>query len=245
MIMRSLIARIGCYSLLLLTTIHTVAILSHYNSESYIRARVVKLTSHLGSCSGTQVRAPSGKDYVLSAGHCSVLAENGAINASVDGGREVPLRVIEVSASTDLMLLEGMPGLKGIKLGKEPKIGDTFYAFTHGQGLRTYRSEGEYVDLKVVRSLDHVVNTPEEEAACKAQPKFKVMDVPLFLGIMLRACVLELEEYVVTMPTVAPGSSGGYVGDHMGQLIGVVSMGNERFAMLVTLPEIKEFLRSY
>src|ERR1700678_1373507 len=85
------------------------------HSETYLRSKVVQLYGDKGSCTGTQVHTPSGKEVILSAGHCRVLEDkDGNISAKLDDGRGIPRHVIEESKDTDLLLIEGMPGLRGV-----------------------------------------------------------------------------------------------------------------------------------
>lgn len=77
-----------------------------YKPDSYFLARAFKLQSAHGSCSGEQVRAPSGKDYILTAAHCRILDDgSGSIQARDEQGRESMHRIIAEDPNSDLLLL--------------------------------------------------------------------------------------------------------------------------------------------
>lgn len=230
---------IFCLSLLLL--------LSSCNSEDHIRSRVVKLLGvEHGSCSGTQVRAPSGTDYILTAGHCRALEHNGTILAKQDDDRPIARRVIEESQDTDLLLLEGLPNLSGLPIATvEPKKKDLLRSFTHGSGLSTYKTTAELIETNMLMTIiERILNSTEEELTCTGS-KHKVMDVPFMFGFSIKACVIQIHTYVTLDPGIRPGSSGGGVFNASDELTAVAMASDETFASLVTLSDIKTFLKSY
>lgn len=140
-------------------------------SDAYLRSRTVKLTSAKGSCSGEQVRAPSGVDYILTAGHCRVLDNGGQITAETEDGKKLSRKIIAEDPDTDLLLLEGLPNMQGLDIAKENTRFDHIKTWTHGLGMATYRTEGEVIQEKRTRIPTSVITTPEEEAACSGMPK--------------------------------------------------------------------------
>jgi len=212
--------------------------------EYDVESNTVQLTNEKGSCTGTQIIAPSGKRYVLTASHCRVLANKGRITANAPGKRGIALKIVEDSPVTDLMLLEGHPQLNGIHIAsRRPNRLDNLRAYTHGAGMALFKAEGHYVQDIMVNVIDSIINTPEEEATCKASPKNKVVDINMFI-FTFKACVLSINEYVTTVMPIMPGSSGGAVVKE-NKLIGVVSAGGDGFAYLVSLEDIKAFLDPY
>jgi hypothetical protein len=212
-------------------------------SEKEIRSKVVKLTGNGYSCSGTQINAPSGNNYIITAGHCADLAEHGSVYVQLDNQRPIPRRVIEVSRTTDLMLLEGVPELDGLSVSfNPPSETDTITSYTHGAGYKTYKSTGEYIETRKVYVLDHIIQSKEDLNTC-TDPKFQV--VPMDLGFFqIQACVLFIDSYISSLWSVG-GSSGGLVVNQSGQMIGVVYGGDDHFSMIVPLSEIHKFLSSY
>lgn len=212
-------------------------------SESTIRSKVVQLKGDKkGYCSGIQVHSPSGKDYVLSAAHCSALQENGTVLVRTDDSRYIPRRVLEVSPVTDLMLLEGMPDLKGISVASNYEIGQHLRSFTHGAAWNTYKTEGELIQEAMVDIIVSFIGSPEDKAACNL-PKYKLITYNTIFG-SIEACVMHLNMFVSTTKVV-PGSSGGGILDDSGKLVGIVSGGDSTFGVFVTLTDIQTFLATY
>jgi hypothetical protein len=228
----------------ILALIFSISILSGCHTESYIRSRVVKLTGNHHSCSGTQVHSNKGQDYILTAGHCGVLAENGMIYAQLDNERPIARRIIEESPDTDLLLLEGMPNLKGLDIAKTLERGDSLRAFTHGEGMATYKTSGTYIDNRKDFIPISAINSPEQEEACTSKPKFAIREIQVFIFVF-KVCGLLIEDIVTDLSSIAPGSSGGLVADNSGDLCGVVFAGDEKFALIVPLKDIRNFLQSY
>lgn len=207
-------------------------------SDDHLMNRVVKLVGKEGgSCSGEQVRAPSGTDYILTAGHCMPLASDGAIDVITEDGRKLSRRVIAEDMTSDLALLEGLPNLEGIKISVEPLSRHQIVrTFTHGAGFDTYKTEGAIIQLEYHAQV--LIGSVVSEDSCKGQ-KYKVVDT--FFGPMCTLDVVETVSIAMTMP----GSSGGMVVNARGELVGVVSAGNEKVSLFVTLKDIKSFLFNY
>src|SRR5882724_5880489 len=76
---------------------------SKHRSEEWVIQRSVMLFGASGQCSGEQMRAPSGIDYILSAGHCHDIAdESGNIWVKTEKGRILSRRVIAEDPLSDL-----------------------------------------------------------------------------------------------------------------------------------------------
>lgn len=206
-------------------------------SNGYIRNRVVKLVSDQGSCSGQQVVAASGMDYILTAAHCKPLQFEGSIMVKTDDGRSMYRRIIAEDETSDLLLLEGIPNLNGLAVASASFAQQHVRTFTHGRGFDTYETQGELIQDYLVNVLLGM-NQP-----CPKAPKFKVESVETIFGPM-NACLLSVQE-TVTTAMIVPGSSGGAVVNDAGELVGVVSAGDGHFGFLVRIQDIKKFLRNY
>lgn len=209
-------------------------------SDNSIRSRVLKLSSSFGMCSGEQVRAPSGVDYVLTAAHCKPLADqNGDIRVTTEDGRELMRKIVAEDPMSDLLLLEGVPGIRGLDIANWDYAREHVRTFTHGNRFDTYKTEGVLIqDGKIMVMLD-VIRSFQDEMAC-TQPKNAVVDI----GFGLRVCLLSVVE-TATTAMIVPGSSGGPILNDSGQLIGVVSAGDGHFGYLVRLYDIKQFMHNY
>lgn len=204
---------------------------------------MVKLTSEKGSCSAEQVRAPSGVDYILTAAHCRILEQDGMIHATTEDGRQLDRRIIAEDPKSDLMLLEGIPGMQGLDIASKNRAGQHVKTFTHGAGLATYKTEGEIIQDQKLKIIIDVIANAEDEKKCDSQPKYKKIDLDLG-WFKAKVCILDVEE-TITTAMVVPGSSGGMVVDDSGDLTGVVSAGGNGFGALVRLQDIKAFLSNY
>lgn len=114
-------------------------------SDSYIRARVVMLMSFGTSCSGIQVKTPSGKNVILSAGHCASLALGDSMIIRDETKKMHRVHVLGASQSPDILVLEGLPGLKGLDVAGKMEPHEHLRSFTHGKGLDTYKTDGEAI----------------------------------------------------------------------------------------------------
>ncbi len=210
-------------------------------SDSYIRERVVQLTSERGSCSGEQIHTANGGDYILTAAHCRILADkDGTMTVARENGSKLRRRVVAEDGASDLLLLEGLPGLKGLDIASHSRETQEVRTFTHGAALKTYKTEGVLVEDKQINVLIGAIIDDAGQAACEAGgAKMKSLD----LGF-LKACVMSVTE-TITTAMIVPGSSGGAVVDSSGSLVGVVSAGGDSLGALVRLSDIHAFLAGY
>jgi len=209
-------------------------------NDNYIRDRIVLLTSDTGSCTGEQVRAPSGTDYILSAAHCIGLAKNGYITVTTERGRVMQRRVIAEDVRSDLLLIEGIPNLKGLPIAKSSKRGDKVTTFTRGSGMPTYKTEGVIITDQLIRVGIKSIDTEQDIIECESMPKNKVYIGDFGLG----TCVLVVYETVSTA-LIVPGSSGGAAFNEARELIGVASATNGKFGFFVRLKDIQNFIKNY
>lgn len=209
-------------------------------SDHSIESRVVQLTSKAGSCSGEQVKAPSGQSYILTAAHCKVLeSKDGTYTVTNSHGDVIIRKFIEEDDTSDLILIEGLPGVEGLEIAHSAYAKQAIRTFTHGHGFATYKTEGVLVqDYQVEIAL----GIADDPANC-AKAKYKIVNVD-FLGLSVPLCILSVEE-TVTTAFISPGSSGGPVVDEKGALVGVVSAGGQGFGFLVKLQDIQAFLAGY
>lgn len=209
-------------------------------SDYYLRSRVVKLSSEKGSCSGEQIRSPSGVDYILTAAHCAGLSTDGnSIKATTEDGKELMRRIIAEDDKSDLLLLEGLPNLEGLRIADSSYPREHVRTFTHGHGMPTYKTEGVLIGEQPILVPLKVIVSSDDELAC-SKPKNKIIDM---FGVM-KLCMLDVSE-MATTALIVPGSSGGLVVDDSGDLAGVVSAGGGGFGFLVPLRHVKDFLKSY
>ncbi len=209
-----------------------------------VRPHVVILTSDRGTCSGFHIETEKAT-YIMTAAHCKELQdESGYINAKDDEmSAPLPVKVLAESAYADLLLLEALPDHRGLKLADSIEMHNMIASFTHGAGLDTYRTDGELIQRKQSEMGLFEINTAEDAERCESAPKYKIVTFPTFFGIFT-VCAISAEFWVSTAQTV-PGSSGGVLVDMNGDVVGVVSGGNEVFTLLVPLDQIEIFLAAW
>lgn len=210
-------------------------------SNEYFRERTVKLVGNGGLCSGEQVHADtSGADYILTAAHCRRLSEDSAsIKVIAEDGRTLMRKIIAEDDNSDLLLLEGIPKLRGLDMAKEIYRFQKVRTFTHGRGHATYETEGMLVGEEHVEFGLFEISNETDLKMCETKLKNRVV-----INLSGLVCAMSVEE-VVTTAMVVPGSSGGMVINGSGELVGVVSAGDGVFGYLVRLADIKNFLKNY
>lgn len=210
------------------------------SEEMKLRMKVVKLSSSNGMCSGEQVEAPSGATYILSAAHCRGLEDkNSMITVTNEAGDALQRRVIAEDPNSDLLLIEGLPGVAGLKVAKERVFNEHVRTFTHGSNLATHKSEGFLVQDTQISVPFSVITSDADSITCLSQPKNKV-----YTNILSKMCFVEVEE-TVTTAFLTPGSSGGMVVNDSGELVGVASATRPPFGLSVRLQDIRKFLAAY
>lgn len=208
-------------------------------SDEYVKSRVVKLTGKTGLCSGSQIRTPSGKDLILSAAHCINLKDqNDMINVEDESGNVIQRKVLAEDERSDLMVLEGLPNMKGLPIAKEAFFGEHIRSFTHGSGYDTWKSEGTLID----EDKDLIVPLNIEASKC-SMPKMKVVQMN-FGFFRFLVCALAVSEFV-TDAKITPGSSGGMFVNDRGELMAVASAGGGGWGYLVRTIDINAFLERF
>lgn len=209
-------------------------------SDTTLRKHILKLTSATGLCTGGQIEAPSGKTYVLTAGHCSGLLAPGekTLAAESEDGTHKTLKVIAEDPSADLLLLEGFPGLPGLPLAKYVFLHEQVRIFSHGKMHATFKTAGELLELET-QDIPLVSITSEEELKNCVKPKNRILGTQF--GLL---CGLHVTQQICTAWTV-PGSSGSPALNALGEVVGVTSATDGPFTAVVPLSEIVKFLSKY
>jgi hypothetical protein len=227
------------FALVLATFIIIIISYALSPSDRYLKNRVVKLLGDHGQCTGEQVKAPSGKMYILTAGHCKGLQEAGFILAVDEAGKTYKVKVIDEDPNADLLLLEGIPGLSGLSVARNILRSEHVRTYTHGGGMDTYRTDGDVIGTYEQDGMLAPILTEEQRLECILFPKNKVYHYQYGT-----ACILHTP-FTVTTAMIIPGSSGGPVVNVFGQLIGVVSATDGHMSSLVTLSDIHTFLAKF
>lgn len=229
--------------------------------RSYLRHKVGSKTFMIkgkkdgGGGTGFQILAPSGQTYVMTNSHVC----EGALTQSEDkdslivednDGNSIRRRVLENSDFTDLCLLEGMPGVEGLKLAKTPvMLGDTEYIVGHPLLRPLSVSDGEIVGLKDVKIPTAQINTPEEELRCSL-PKNEVVSLEVDLyGIVkmpLKLCLNVTKAALMTTVLIFPGNSGSPMVNAYGEVTGVAFAADATsWGYAVSLRDVRRMLLLY
>jgi len=206
-------------------------------SDSWLRSRVVKISSPMGMCSGEQVRAPSGVDYILTAGHCKGLAPDDIATVTDAEGHTIDRMVIAEDPNQDLLLIQGLPNMHGLDIASGFSFAEHVRTFTHGHDMDTYETEGTVIEKK---HLDIPVG---EASDCPQEPKYRVVDFNTILG-PLPVCCLSVDE-IATNAGIIPGSSGGMVVNSSGELVGVAAASDGYFGYFISIYDVQKFLSGY
>lgn len=204
--------------------------------------RSVKLLGPRDQCSGVQIHAPSGKDYILSAAHCvKVAGAERIFYVELEDKTHVNKKIVVEDPNSDLLLIEGLDAKEGLRISREVKQGQHIRTYTHGHGMDTYMTEGRLLAERNITIALGLVGS-DEVGAC-TDPKYRITytDV-LGAGIGMPLCLLKVKEAVTNAP-VLPGSSGGMVVDDQGDIVGIVSAKEDMLSWIVTLKDIKAFLK--
>ena len=111
-------------------------------SANDLRGYVVKLSSADHECSGIQVRAPSGKKYILTAAHCRLIADaDGNYLITLEDHTTLMRRLVAEDSQSDLLLLEGVPRRDGAIIAAAEWPREKVQIYSHGANLDTWRSE--------------------------------------------------------------------------------------------------------
>lgn len=114
------------------------------SSDQYVRERTVMLLNEDGSCTGVQIKAPSGKVYVLTALHCAGPEETEMRIISEHGRDEGLAKIIDRADVHDLMLVESIDQ-NFVVVAEHAKTHDHIRSFGHAYMMPSIKSEGEIV----------------------------------------------------------------------------------------------------
>jgi len=245
-----------------ITTVLSVGIIKTPEiHRAYLRHKVGSRTFMIkgkkdgGGGTGFQILAPSGQTYIMTNSHVCEGAltqseDKDSLIVMDDSGNYIRRRVLENSDFTDLCLLEGMPGVEGLKLAKSPvMLGDTGFIVGHPLLRPLSVSEGEVVGLKDVKIAVAQINSPEDEQRCSLLKNEIVsldMDMYGIVKIPIKLCLNVTKAALMTTILIFPGNSGSPMVNAYGEVTGVAFAADATsWGYAVSLRDVRRLLLLY
>lgn len=265
---------LGGFSVLLLLglIVGTCSIKAPEIRDSWIKHKVGSKSYRIvqpgyGMGTGFAVEAPSGASYVLTNDHvCEMSADKLHLLVIDDNGEYIPRMILQRSDKSDLCLLEGMPGVQGLKLASStPDSGDLLWTVGHPSGYLTTLTRGELImrqDVEIPVGPISIKSDGEPEKLIEEQdggileedchkPKNRIRElkrISFITGklVIIRLCTNVTSKAYFTTVLGQPGSSGSAVANGWGEIVGVLFAG-DRFgwSIMVSLDDVKDFLKKY
>jgi hypothetical protein len=240
--------------------------------NSYIRQHVgekvymIKADLMGGGGTGFALKAPSGTSYIVTNSHvCDYIEEkdDADIKQTVlvmdDYGNYMRRRIVAISDKSDLCLIEDLPGVEGLSLGRTPDVGDSLMVVGHPHLRPITLSAGEMIGVEDVTILDYIMSVkdnpfiamllPVKDGKCD-MPKNKIETIPIpseVGGGEIQICLTVTKGAYDTSIVIYPGNSGSPMVDFWGRVTGVAFAGNEddHYGVMVSLSDLKDFVARY
>lgn len=191
-----------------------------------------------GGGTGFQVKAPSGKEYILTNKHvCKIKNPMGYVDVYDTEGNKNTLKVLHEYKNHDLCLIEPHPDLRPISVASNIYRTERVYLIGHPRLIDLTFEKGYYRGDKVIRILEK----------CQGEKKDKKKAVNALeevLQLLLNRCYERYTTHSFNLISYG-GNSGSPIIDVYGNLVSVLFAGSPSFPNFtygVPLEEIHEFL---
>lgn len=219
---------------------------------------------------GFQVKAKSGKEYVLTNNHICDASNDGSVHAMNEAGKEADLKIVSQYDDNDLCLLEPVPGAESYSLADVGRIGDVSFILGHPRGFPLVITRGRVIGVNPAFEHKELLNPhnpmtgeqkPVNEKECAHKGYQAVEEIPDFMGMMialqtrqfdpsgaiptLKVCHTKQRIGIVDAKAL-PGSSGSPVVNAYNQVVGVTfAVDPDGYTYAVPLSQVKDFLSKY
>lgn len=213
--------------------------------SSVVRIFGVTPSGHRSGGTGFSIVAMSGKRYILTNRHiCKLADKKGNLLVEFPGyQRRYRRKIIEISTSHDLCLVESLPTFKNnLFIAEEVNEGDRIFVVGHPKLFNLTVAEGEYIqEAKIYIALSKLTYKP---IIFKSRPLFtgEKIDIGVLLSRVARFASSRFNVYS------RGGNSGSPIVNSDGDVISVLFAGNPRDNMEtygVPLRYVQDFIRGY
>jgi len=146
----------------------TAGIYNQYTAAD--QERIVMLIDFQGGhCTGFNVKAPSGKMYIMTAAHCYGLSEKGLIYVKRPGMAPVLAKIIAAQPEADLMVLEYIGGPYFDISAREVELREELHTWSYGRRSPAWPSDGFLIKKNLVIRIPNALIVIDETTV-KVQP---------------------------------------------------------------------------
>lgn len=220
-----------------------------------------------GGGTGFAVQAPSGETYILTNDHVCGVSKDGdsVLVSNTDENISMRRRIIAHDENSDLCLIEGVPGIKGLEVADSaPFKGETLKVIGHPRLMPLHLSAGELTGTETVVILVGPISMvnpetgkeeqidpkmggvlPEQCMMAKNRQVTEELDL-MFFVLKIKFCLVEVKDAYVTSVVVKPGNSGSPVVNFWGNVEGVVfASDSTSWGRMISINDVKAFLKNY